>query len=66
MSRGHRSTEIHQRQVRARKLGLLRKLYQESTSEKDHTSILEKVSKIAPWVTKEIFLSPLAKKEVTA
>ena len=66
MSRGHRSTEIHQRQVRARKLGILRKLYQESTSEKDRTAILEKVGRIASWVTKETFLAPLEKKEVAA
>ena len=58
MGRQHskrRSMKIKQAQKRRAKLAKLRKLYKEGKKDKD--KILEKVFKIAPWLTKEEFLT---------
>lgn len=54
-----RSMKIKQAQKRRVKLGKLRQLYQEG--KKDKEKILEKVNKIAPWLSEEEFLKSIEK-----
>lgn len=56
-----RSMKIRQAQKRAKKLAKLRQLYIKTTDKKEKEKILEKVFKIAPWLTEEEFLKPLKK-----
>jgi len=66
MGRQHakrRSMKISQAQKRRKKLGKLRRAYGKTDSETKKEQILEKVFKIAPWLSKEKFLEPLQKEE---
>ncbi len=61
-----RSMQIKQAQKRRAKLAKLRKMYTEGKKDKD--KILEKVFKIAPWLSKKEFISSIKKekKEIQA
>ncbi len=51
-----RINELHRKQVRKRKLKLLRKRYQAATTAEEKKKVLEKVKVIAPWLNeKEYF-----------
>ena len=56
MPKGHRKTEQHQRRIRARKFVGLREQYLKTRDEEQKAKILEKVRKIAPWLSREGFL----------
>ncbi len=57
MKRGQVSkTIIHRRRVRKRKLRYLRKKYSLAKSNQEKEKLLEKVRKIAPWLSQEEFL----------
>jgi hypothetical protein len=54
-----RKMKIQQKQKRQKKLGKLREKYVESGSKTRRKKILDKVFKLAPWLTKEKFLEPV-------
>ena len=54
-----RSLKIKKAQKRAKKLARLRQLYAQAKTEQEKEKILEKLFKIAPWLSKEEFLKPL-------
>lgn len=51
-----RSMKIKQAQKRAKKLAKLRQLYLRAKTEQEKEKVLEKVFKIAPWLSREEFL----------
>jgi len=53
-----RRFEIKKRQERRKKLAKLRELYSKTKSKKEREKILEKVAKIAPYLSEEEFLAP--------
>ncbi len=53
--------KIRQAQKRRAKLAKLRKEYNEASFEGDKEKIWDKVFKIAPWLSKGVFLSPVKK-----
>lgn len=55
--------KIRQKQKRSRKLKKLRQAYDESNKVTEKNQILDKVAKIAPWLSKEEFLAPLKNKK---
>ena len=57
-----RSMVIKQNQKRRVKLGKLRQKYVKTNSDMEKEKILEKVFKIASWLTKEKFLASVKKK----
>ena len=57
-----RRFQIRQRQKRREKLRKLREKYTKARSEKERETVLEKVFKIAPWLSKEEFLEPVKDK----
>ncbi len=63
MARQTREAEIRRRRKRKEKLEKLRKKYQEAKAEEEKRKILEKVSKIAPWLSQEEFLATIRKVE---
>jgi len=68
MGREHkkrRSMKIKQAQVRHAKLKKLRKKYVLAKNESEKELIWEKVSKVAPWLTKEEFLKAVKDNKVT-
>ena len=56
-----RKTELHRRRKRKEKLGKLRKKFLLAKTSQEKEQILEKVRRIAPWLSKEEFLKPLEK-----
>jgi len=58
-----RKFKIKKRQKRRKKLAKLRELYSKTKSKKEKQKILEKVVKIAPYLSEEVFLAPLEKKK---
>ena len=56
-----RSFKIKKAQKRAKKLARLRQLYAQAKTEQEKEKVLEKLFKIAPWLSKEEFLKPLGK-----
>jgi len=58
-----RSLKIKKAQKRAKKLARLRRLYTEAKTREEKEKVLEKVTKIAPWLSEEEFLKPLQKIE---
>jgi len=54
-----RSLKIKKAQKRAKKLARLRQLYAQAKTEQEKEKVLEKLFKIAPWLSKEEFLKPL-------
>jgi len=58
-----RRFEIRKKQKRRRKLKKLRELFAKAKSKEEKEKILEKVSRIAPWLSEEEFLSSLKKKD---
>jgi len=54
-----RSLKIKQAQKRAKKLARLRQLYAKAKTEQEKEKVLERLFKIAPWLSKEEFLKPL-------
>lgn len=66
MGRSHskrRKMTIRIKQKRRKKLAKLRQAYIEAKNKEEKEKVLEKVFQIAPWLTKEEFLSPLKKKD---
>jgi len=62
MGRQHRKKrrmEIQQKQKRRIKLKKLRTAYDQADTSSEKDQILEKVKKIAPWLSKKEFLAPL-------
>ncbi len=55
-----RSLKIKQAQKRAKKLAKLRHLYLEAKTPEEKEKVLEKVFKIAPWLSQEEFLKKTA------
>ena len=62
MSAVQRMKELHRTRSRKSKLRLLRSHYQKATSEQVKENILQKVKRIALWLSVEEFLAPLDKK----
>jgi hypothetical protein len=58
-----RTMKIRQAQKRRAKLARLRKKYQAAVMDSDKERILEKVFKIAPYLSKEEFLKPIKEKK---
>jgi hypothetical protein len=58
-----RKTELHQRRKRKEKLRKLRSKYALAKTNQEKEKILEKVKRIAPWLSEEEFLEPLKKKQ---
>lgn len=56
-----RKMKIQQKQKRQEKLGKLRQEYVKNASKTARKRILDKVYKLAPWLTKEQFLEPVKK-----
>ena len=54
---------IRRKRKRREKLRKLREKYKLAKTQNEKDKILEKVWKIAPWISKEEFLSPLKQKE---
>ncbi len=54
-----RSLKIKKAQKRTKKLARLRRLYAEARTREEKEKVLEKVEKIAPWLSEEEFLKPL-------
>jgi hypothetical protein len=62
MGREHkkrRRMKIRQKQKRQKKLAKLREKYLAANMDSERKEVLEKVYKIAPWLTKEKFLEPI-------
>jgi len=57
-----RSFEIKKKQKRRKKLAKLRKKYSQAKTEVEKQKILEKVNRLAPYLSKEEFLKPLKAK----
>lgn len=51
---GIRRGELHRRRVRRKKLAKLRDRYAQAETPADRAAILEKISKVAPWVASEL------------
>lgn len=66
MSAVQRIKEIRKRKQRTQKLRNLRARYAISKSEDEKRNILEKVRRIALWLTEEEFLQPIQPKKVAA
>lgn len=58
-----RRFEIRKKQKRRRKLKKLRELFAKAKSKKEKEKILEQVSKIAPYLAEEEFLTSLKEKK---
>ena len=58
-----RKTEIHQRRVRKEKLKKLRAKFTLAKTSQEKEKILEKVKRIAPWLSEEEFLEPIKGKK---
>jgi len=58
-----RKTEIHQRRVRKEKLKKLRAKFALAKTSSEKEKILEKVKKVAPWLSEEEFIEPLKGKK---
>jgi hypothetical protein len=58
-----RKTEIHRRRKRREKLRKLRSRYSLAKTNQEKEKILEKVKRIAPWLSEEEFLEPLKNKK---
>ena len=56
MSRHARKTEIHRRQVRDKKLAMLRKRYAAAKNDAERTRVIEKVRRVSPSLTHEAFV----------
>ena len=56
-----RSLQIRIRRKRKQKLKKLRQKYAEAQTISEKERILEKVKRIAPWLSREEFLAPLKK-----
>ena len=62
MRRGQiKKTVLHQRRKRKEKYRRLRKAYLEAKSEAEKERILQKVKRIAPWLSREEFLYGIKK-----
>jgi hypothetical protein len=59
MTTPSRKAELRRRRTRIAKLKLLRKRYAAARSEADRKTILEKLGRLSPLMTKEEFLKPL-------
>lgn len=64
MSAVIRIKEIRRRKQRALKLRNLRERYARSKSEDEKQKILDKVRRVALWLTEEEFLKPLQSKKI--
>jgi len=62
MPRYSRSSVIHRRQRRHRKLAQLRKRYGSARTESERNQVLAKVRRVSPWVTTESFVAALPPK----
>jgi hypothetical protein len=62
MARSIRSTEIHRRRQRHRKLAQLRKRYGQARTEADRNALIAKAKRVSPWVTAEAFVAALPAK----
>lgn len=58
-----RKIHLRTREKRKAKLAKLRERYSKAKMESDKEKVLEKVRKIAPWLSKEEFLAPLNEQE---
>ncbi|MGE4554913.1 MAG: DUF6800 family protein [Candidatus Paceibacterota bacterium] len=58
-SRNLRANQLRQKRKRKQKLKKLREKYILAKTQEEKEKILEKVFKIAPWLTEEEFLKPL-------
>ncbi|RMF86739.1 MAG: hypothetical protein D6736_14420 [Nitrospinota bacterium] len=54
-----RQAELRRRRTRRAKLAKLRRRYMAAKTEEEKAWVLQKVQKIAPWLTKEQFLAPI-------
>ena len=61
MSNVMRIKELKTKRTRRSKLATLRKRFAATQNEQDKEQILEKVKRVAPWLSSEEFLSPLNK-----
>jgi len=52
-----RQTEIHQRRVRKLKLKKLRGRYKEANNASEKQKIVEKLTRLAPWISEEEFVA---------
>ena len=52
-----RQTEIHQRRVRKLKLKKLRGRYKEAKNASEKQKIVEKLTRLAPWISEEEFVA---------
>ena len=57
MGRVIRNTEIHARRVRRAKLHKLKARYKATSSASEKEKILQKVGKISPWTTGDMFIA---------
>ena len=57
-----RQVELHSRRMRKMKLRKLRVRYGAAKSSTEKEAVIQKASRIAPWLKQEEFLAPLKKK----
>ena len=60
-----RDTELHRRRARRQKLAKLRRRYAAATTEAARRAVVEKVSRVARWLSPEQFLAPLGSAATT-
>lgn len=59
MSAVIRHKELRQRRARKEKLAKLRDRYASAKSEGERAAILDKMHRVAPWLSQDEFLAPL-------